>query len=93
MDIDSPVQTLIWIESISGNPDGLWVAPTTNTDTAIPDFNNMVMDPAIEVLSSNQNNLDDEEPKYCRQAISEYTTDLWHSIIEADMNTLHSNHD
>jgi hypothetical protein len=75
------------------HPPGEWgVAPTTNTDTPMPDFNNPVMDPDEEVLNTSQNILDDEEPKFYRQAISRPNADLWHSAIEAEMDALRHNH-
>jgi hypothetical protein len=58
----------------------------------MPDFNNPVMDPDEEVLNTSQNILDDEEPKLYRQAISGPNADLWHSAIEAEMDTLRHNH-
>jgi hypothetical protein len=92
MDIDSPAQTVTRTGRVSRPPDEWWVAPTTNTDTAMPDFNNPVMDPHEEVLNISGNILDDEKPKFYRQAISGPNADLWHSAIEADMDALLRNH-
>jgi hypothetical protein len=67
-------------------------APTTNTDTHMPDFNNPVMDPDEEGLNTSRNILDDEEPKFYRQAISGPNADLWDSAIQAEMDALRRNH-
>jgi hypothetical protein len=56
------------------------------------DFNNPLMDPDEEVLTTSQNILDDEESKYYRQAITGPNAYLWHSAIEAEMDTLRRNH-
>jgi hypothetical protein len=66
MDIDSPAQTVTRTGRFSRPPGEWWVAPTTNTDTPMPDFNNPVMDPDEEVLNKSRNILDDEEPKFYR---------------------------
>jgi hypothetical protein len=50
------------------------------------------MDPDDKVLNPSQNILDDEEPKFYRQAISGPNADLWHSAIEAEMDGLRHNH-
>jgi hypothetical protein len=73
-------------------PGEWWVAPTTNTDTPMPNFNNQEMDPDKEVLNTSRNTLDDEKPKFYRQAMSGCNADLWHSAIEAEMNALLLNH-
>jgi hypothetical protein len=70
MDIDSQAQTVMRTGRVSRPPGEWWVAPTTNTDTPIPDFNNPVMDPEEEVINTSRNIFDDEEPKFYRQAIS-----------------------
>jgi hypothetical protein len=60
---------------VSRPPGEWWVAPTTNTDTPMPDFNNPVMDRDEAVLNTSRNILDDEEPKFYRQAISRPNAD------------------
>jgi hypothetical protein len=50
------------------------------------------MDPDEEVHNTSRNILDDVEPKFNRQAISEANADLWHSAIEAEMDALWRNH-
>jgi hypothetical protein len=92
MDIDSPAQTVTRTGRVSRPPGEWWVAPTTNTDTPMPDFNNPVMYPDEEVLNTSRNILDDEEPKFYRQAISGPNAVLWHSAIEAEMDALRRNH-
>jgi hypothetical protein len=92
MDIDSPAQTGTRTGRVSRPPGEWWVAPTTNTDTPMPDFNNPVMDPDKEVLKTSRNILEDEEPKFYRQAISGPIADLWDSAIEAEMDALRDNH-
>jgi hypothetical protein len=67
-------------------PGEWWVASYNNTDTPIPDFNYLYMDPDEGVLNTSPNILDDEEPQFYRQAISTTNTDLWHSAIEADID-------
>jgi hypothetical protein len=70
MAIDSLEQTVIHTGTVS-RPSSEWrVAPTTNTDTSMPDINNLVMDPDKEVLNTSQNIMDDKEIKFYRQAIS-----------------------
>jgi hypothetical protein len=76
---------------VSRPPGEWWVAPTNNTNTPMPDFNNPVMDPDKVVLNTSRNILDDEEPKFDRQAISGLNADLWHSAIEAEMDALRRN--
>jgi hypothetical protein len=74
-------------------PPGAWlVTPTTNPDTPIPDINKAVIDPGEEVLNPSQTIIDDEEPKFYRQAISGSNADLWHSAIAAEMDVLQHNH-
>jgi hypothetical protein len=92
MDIDSLVQTITRTGNLSLPPGEGWVAPTTKTDTPMPDFNNPVMDPDKEVLNTTRNILVDEEPKFYRQAISAPNTDLWHSAIKAEIDALRRNH-
>jgi hypothetical protein len=58
----------------------------------MPDVNNPVMDPAEEVLKTSQNIIEDEKPKFYRQAINGPNADLWHSAIEAEMDALRLNH-
>jgi hypothetical protein len=57
----------------------------------MPDFNNPVMDPDAEVLNTSRTLLDDEEPKFYQQVISEPNADLWLSTIEAEMDALRRN--
>jgi hypothetical protein len=92
IDIDSPVQTVTLTGRVSRPSGEWWVAPTTNTDTPKPDFNNLVIDLDEEVLNTSRNILDDEELKFYRQAISRPNGDLWHSTIEAEMDALRRNH-
>jgi hypothetical protein len=92
MDIDSPAQTVMRTGRVSHPPAEWWVTPTTNTDTPMPDFNNPVMDPDTEVLNISRNILDDEEPKFYRQAINGPNANLWHSAIEAEMDSHRCNH-
>jgi hypothetical protein len=68
------------------------VAPTTNTDTPVHDFNKPVIDSDEEGLNTSGNILDDEEPKLYRQAISGPNGDLWHSAIETKMDALRRNY-
>jgi hypothetical protein len=58
----------------------------------MPDFNNPVMYLNEEVLNTSRNILDDEQPKFYRQGISGPNADLWHSAIEAEMDSLRRNH-
>jgi hypothetical protein len=76
MDIDSPAQTVTHTGRASYSPGDWWVASNTNTHTPMPNFNNPVMDPDEVVLNTSQNIVDDEEPKFYRQAISEPNADL-----------------
>jgi hypothetical protein len=92
MNIDSPAHTVMRTRRVSRSPDERWVAPTTNTDPPIPDFNNPVIDPDEEVHNTSRYILDDVEPKYYRQVISEPNADLWHSAIAAEMDALRRNH-
>jgi hypothetical protein len=92
MDIDSPAQTVTRTGRVSYSPGAWWVALTTNTDTPMPDFTNLVMDPDDEVLNTSQNILDDADPKFYRQATSGPNADLWHSAIEAEMDALRRKH-
>jgi hypothetical protein len=92
IDIDSPAQTVMYTGRGSRPPGKWWVAPITNTDTPMPDFNNPVMDPNEEVLNTSRNILDNEEPKFHRQVISGPNANLWHSAIEAKMDALRRNH-
>jgi hypothetical protein len=92
MDIDSPAQTGTCTGRVSRPPGEWWVAPTTNTDTHMPDFNNPVMDPDAEVLNTSRHILDDDEPKFYRQAISGPNADVSHSGIEVEMDALRRNH-
>jgi hypothetical protein len=55
MDIDSPAHTVTRTGRVSSPPGEWCVAPTTNTDTWMPDFNNPVMDPDAEVLNTSRN--------------------------------------
>jgi hypothetical protein len=52
MDIDSPAHTVMHTGRVSHLPGEWGVAPTTNIDTPMPDFNNPVMDPDEEVLNT-----------------------------------------
>jgi hypothetical protein len=88
MDIDCLAHTLTRTGRFSRLPGESWVAPTTNTDTHMSDFNNPVKDPDEEVLNTSRNILDNEKPKFYRQAISRPNADLWHSAIEAEMDAL-----
>jgi hypothetical protein len=45
-----------------------------------------------EFLTTSRNILDDEEPKFCRQAISGPNADLCHSTLKAEMDALRRNH-
>jgi hypothetical protein len=66
MDMDSLTQTVMRTGTVS-RPPGKWtVAPTSNTDTPMPDINNPVMDPDEAVLKTSRNILDIEEPKFYR---------------------------
>jgi hypothetical protein len=56
------------------------------------DLNNPIMDPGEEVCNISRNILDDEEPKFYRQAISGPNADLWHSPIVAEMDALRPSH-
>jgi hypothetical protein len=67
MDIDSPAQTVTCRGRVCRPPSEWWVALTTNTDTTMPTFNNLVMDPDEEVLTTSRNRLDYEIPKFYRQ--------------------------
>jgi hypothetical protein len=62
MIINSPGQTVMRIGRVSRPLNVWWVAPTTNTDTLMPNFNTPVMDPDKEAFNTSQNILDDEEP-------------------------------
>jgi hypothetical protein len=88
MDIDSTAQPVMRTGRVSHPPGEWWVAPTTNTDTPMPAFNDPVMDPDEEILNTSRNILDDEELKFYGQAISGPNADLWHSAIEAGMDVL-----
>jgi hypothetical protein len=69
------------------HPSGEWdVGLTTNTDTLMPNFNDPVMNPDDEGLNIIRNILDNEEPKFDRQAISRPNTHLWNIAIEAEMD-------
>jgi hypothetical protein len=92
MDIDSLSQTVMRTGRVSRPPDEWWICPSTNTDTRMHDFNNLVMDPDEEVLNRSRNIFDDEEPTFYRHAISGPNADLWHSAIEAEMDALQRNH-
>jgi hypothetical protein len=50
------------------------------------------MDPDKEVLTTSRNILDNEVPKFYRQAITRTNADLWHSTIEAEMAAFRRNH-
>jgi hypothetical protein len=63
MDIDILAQTVKCTRRVSHTPGKWWVAPTTNTDTPMLDFNDPVTDPEEDVLNISQNILDDEETK------------------------------
>jgi hypothetical protein len=92
IDIDSLVQTVMCTTRVSRPPGKWWVAPTTNTDTPIPDFKNPVIDTDEDFLNISQNILDDEKLILYRQAMSGPNADLWHSAIEAEMYALRRNH-
>jgi hypothetical protein len=92
MDIDSPAQTVTHTGRVSRPPGEWWVAPISNTNTPMPDFNNPIMDPDEEVLNTSRNILDDEEPTFLRQVISRSNADLWHSAIEAELDARRHNH-
>jgi hypothetical protein len=92
MDIDSSPRTVMHTRRVSCPSGEWWVAPTTNTDTPMPDFNNPGMDPDEKVLNTRRNILNDEELKFYRPAISGPNTDLWHSAIEAEMDAHQRNH-
>jgi hypothetical protein len=92
MDIDSRPQTETHTERVVRPPTEWSVVAPTPTETLIHDFNNPVMDPDEKILNTSSNILDDEEPKYYREAISSPNADLWHSAIEAEMDALWRNH-
>jgi hypothetical protein len=92
MDIDSLAQTVMGTVGDSRHAGEWWIAPTTNTDTPMPDFNNLVMYPDEEVLNTSQNILDDKEPKFYRHVKSGPNADLWHSAIQAEIDALRGNH-
>jgi hypothetical protein len=64
IDIDSPVQTMTYTGRVSPPSTESWVISMTNTDTPMPNFNNLVMNPDTEVLNINQNIFDLEEQKF-----------------------------
>jgi hypothetical protein len=68
------------------------VAPTTNTDPPLPDFNKLVIEPDEEVLNSCRNILDVEESKCYRQVINRPDDDIWDSAIVAEINGLRRDH-
>jgi hypothetical protein len=68
------------------------VAPTTNTDTLMANFNNPVMDPDTYSFNTSQNIVAYKEPKFYRQAISEPNADLQTSTIEAEIHYLRLHH-
>jgi hypothetical protein len=70
MDIANKPQTIKHIERASHTPGEWGVASTTDTDTPIHDFNNPLLDPDNEVLSTSPNILEYAESKFYRQAIS-----------------------
>jgi hypothetical protein len=70
MDIDSPAQTETRTGKVSYPLSESLVDLTTNTNTPIPAFNSLVIDPVEEVLNTSYNIIDDEEPKCNRPAIS-----------------------
>jgi hypothetical protein len=92
IDIDSLAHTVRYKEKVLCAPGEWWVAPTTNTNTPMPDFNNQVMDPNEEVLNIPGYILDGIEPKYNRQAINKPNADLWHTAIEAEIDGVRHNH-
>jgi hypothetical protein len=92
MDIDGSAHTVSHTGRLSYPPSEWWVAPTSNTDTPIPDSHNPVMDPDDKVLITSRNILDDEEPKLYGQVISGPNTNIWPSAIEAEMDALRRNH-
>jgi hypothetical protein len=49
---------------VSRRPGEWWVAPTPDTDTPMPNFNNLLMDLDEEVLNTSQNISDDEEANF-----------------------------
>jgi hypothetical protein len=86
IDINSLVQTIPQTEWDSRPASELRVASTTNTDTPIPDFNNLVIDPDDKVLNTSQNILNNEEPKLVWQVITRPSTDLSYAIIEGEID-------
>jgi hypothetical protein len=92
MGLGSLAQTVMHTGIVSHTPGEMWVAPISNTETPIPNFNLPVIDPDKEVFNTSRNILDDEEPKFYRQAISGRNADLLHSAIEAEIDTLRRNH-
>jgi hypothetical protein len=92
MEIDSLAQTVMRIGRVSRPPCDWWVTPITNTNTLMPDFNNLVMDSNKEVLNISRHIFDDEQPKCYRQAVSRPNAELWYSAIETQMDALWRNH-
>jgi hypothetical protein len=46
------------------------VTPTPNKDISMPDFSNPVLDPEELNFIIDQNILEEEKPKFCRQLIT-----------------------
>jgi hypothetical protein len=91
-DIDNPVQIITDTGSVSGPPGEEWVATTTNTNTPLCIFNNLVIDPNEEVVNISQNILDDKELKFYPQVISGPCANLWYAAIEFQIHGLRHNH-
>jgi hypothetical protein len=64
MNIDSPIQSVMHNGRVSCPSGKWWIAPTTNTNTPMPNFNNLVMDRDEMVLKTSPNILDKKEPKF-----------------------------
>jgi hypothetical protein len=62
--IESLAQTIMLRGRLSGLPGESVVAQTTNTESHMPDFNNLGMDPDLDVINISRNILDHEEPKF-----------------------------
>jgi hypothetical protein len=86
MVIDSLAQTITRKGRVSPPSSEWWVALTSNTDTPMPDFNNLVMDPDEVVRNTSSQILIKEKPTFYRQTISGPNGDLWHSVCEAEMD-------
>jgi hypothetical protein len=57
-----------------------WVAPSTNTDTPIPNFNKTGMDPDEEALNISRNILNCDELGFYQQAIVAFWR-IFHYVV------------